>query len=134
MPCGFDQHACSRRMQEHVRNENPASPVSDSQPPLRANDAKNWDPPATLLSGASSTPSSSLLFSAARQQISSNERLQIAIDNAIHVTHFRFRTMVLDHPIGLQNVGANLRSKFDVELGVLDFLSGCAFLLHLKFV
>ena len=58
----------------------------------------------------------SLLFSAPRQQIGANERLQIAVEHAIHVADFHLGAVVFDHAIGLQHVRANLRSELDVEL------------------
>src|SRR5438270_1596908 len=79
-------------------------------------------------------PTFSLLLSAARQQIGANERLQITIEHAIHIADFGFRAVILDHPVGLENIGANLRSEFYVELGIFNLLGGCSLLLHLEFV
>src|SRR5258708_18477098 len=75
-----------------------------------------------------------LFFSTAHGQVRTNERLQIAIEHAVNVTYFQFCPVILDHPVGLQHVGTNLRSELNIELRVLDFLRGRAFLLHLKLV
>src|SRR5215469_11689052 len=78
--------------------------------------------------------SKSLFFPAARQQIRSDEGLQVSIEDTIDIAHFGFRAVVFDHAIGLQHVRANLRSEFNVEFRVFNFLAGCPLFFHLEFV
>ena len=42
--------------------------------------------------------------------------------------------MIFDHAVRLQHVRADLRSEFDDELRVLNFLGGRALLLHFEFI
>src|ERR1700722_3995992 len=76
----------------------------------------------------------SRLLPAPRHQIRADERLQVSIQYAIHVTDFGFGAVILDHAIRLQHVGANLRPEFNIEFRVFDFLRGRAFFFHLEFV
>src|SRR5580704_6419011 len=114
-----------------------ASCVSQRQRETRARSA---DPAllfcALLLLSAASVfwNHSSLLLTAPRQQIGANERLQVAVEHAIHVANFRLRSMILDHAIRLQHVGTNLRSEFDVELRVFNLFRGRALFLHFEFI
>src|SRR5438477_5475794 len=77
---------------------------------------------------------SPFLFASPHPQISLHEGPQIPIQYAIHVADFELGAMVLDHPIGLEDVGTDLRSEADIELGVLDLLRDLPLLLHFEFV
>src|SRR3954469_492883 len=76
----------------------------------------------------------SLLLLALGEQISSDERLQIAVKDSVYVAHFDLRPVIFNHAVWLQNVGSNLRSKFDVELRVFNLLRRRPLLLHLKLI
>src|SRR5580765_2408169 len=76
----------------------------------------------------------SLFLSAACQQIRSDERLQITVEHTIDVADFSLRPVILDHAVRLEHVRADLRSEFDVELGVFNLLRGRPLLFHFEFV
>src|SRR3989442_129725 len=40
-----------------------------------------------------------------RQKVGPNERIEIAVENAVHVSDLDTRAVVLDQPVGLQYVG-----------------------------
>src|ERR1700736_4791456 len=54
-------------------------------------------------------PPYSLLLPPPRQQIGSNERLQIAVQHTVDVSDLRLGPVVFDHAVRLQHVGTNLR-------------------------
>jgi len=68
-----------------------------------------------LTAGTPFASRSRLFFSPASQQIGADERLQVAIEHAVHVAHLGFGAVILDHAVGLQDVGANLRAEVVVE-------------------
>jgi hypothetical protein len=55
-----------------------------------------------------------LPFSAAHLQIGADERLQVAVDHAIHVADFHLGAMIFDKAVGLQGVRTYLRAEADV--------------------
>src|SRR5918996_305981 len=60
--------------------------------------------PLTLGSGVSATVS----------QICLDEPLEVAVEDRVGVGHLHTRTVVLHEPIGVENVGADLRPELDV--------------------
>ncbi len=52
--------------------------------------------------------------SAAHLQIGADERLQVAVDHAIHVADFHLGAMIFDKAVGLQGVRTYLRAEVDV--------------------
>src|ERR1700722_2828510 len=54
-----------------------------------------------------------------RHQIITNEGIEIAVQYPVHIPHLKFCPMVLDQPVGLQRVGADLAAKADVALGLI---------------
>src|SRR2546422_5055806 len=55
-------------------------------------------------------------FSSARHQKRANERVKVAIQNTVHVAHFKFRAVVLNQTVGLRSeerrVGKECRSRW----------------------
>src|SRR3981189_3410122 len=60
---------------------------------------------------------------APHSEVSADERFEVAIEDLVHVADFDAGAEVFCHAVGLENVAANLRAEFDVELGVFDFLA-----------
>src|SRR5882672_9224786 len=87
-----------------------------------------------LNAAASGRPDSRFLLASPHPQISLHKRPQISIQHAIHVAYFQLGAVILDQAIGLHNVRADLRSKTNVELGILDLPGDLALLLHLELV
>src|SRR5512146_2774898 len=105
----------SSRTSSSIRSAATRSPVSPE-----ARSPSTRDPPAA--------------FVAAHQQVRAYERLQVAVQHSINIADFCLGAMVLYKAIRRQHIGADLRAEIDVELGVLDFLRGLAFLLQLVFI
>jgi hypothetical protein len=49
-----------------------------------------------------------LLFASSHAKVGAYERLQVAVDHAIHISNFELGAVIFDHPVRLQNVRANL--------------------------
>src|SRR5580698_5805521 len=56
-----------------------------------------------------------LLLAAAHLEIGADERLQVAVNYAVHVADFHLGSVVLDQTIRLQSVRADLRAEVDVQ-------------------
>src|SRR5512140_635781 len=59
-----------------------------------------------------------------------DEFVEVAVEDAVGVARLHARAQVLDHPVGVENVGADLVPPCDVGLGVLELLQ-LLVLLHL---
>src|ERR1051325_5996962 len=55
-----------------------------------------------------------------KHQIGVDQRVEIAIQHAVDVADGQLGAMVLDHPVGSQDVTANLAAEVDVELGIFE--------------
>ena len=64
---------------------------------------------------------------AAHDQIAADERVQIAVEHRVYVAHLDPRAQVLGNAVGLQHIGANLRTEVDVQLGVFQLLAEICF-------
>jgi hypothetical protein len=58
----------------------------------------------------------------AGQQVGFEEGIEISIEHAVGIAHFKFCAMVLNEPIGMQNVGPDLAAKIDIGLCRLELV------------
>ena len=68
----------------------------------------------------------------AMHQVGADEGVEVAVEHAVHVADFELGAVVLDEPVGLQGVGADLVAEADVALGFVEFAG--LFLAPLEFV
>src|SRR5260370_261643 len=80
----------------------------------------------TRLGAQSSLPS--------RKQIISDEGIEIAIEDAVHIAHLELCSMVLDQAIRLQRVGPDLAAETDVALGFVQLAGFRLAFLNFQFV
>src|SRR5208337_2166798 len=57
-----------------------------------------------------------LYHAPAGQQVGLQEGIDVPVEDAVSISHFKFRPMVLNEPIGVQNVGPDLAAKIDICL------------------
>src|SRR6266481_125913 len=111
-----------------------ASPHTQVRPPvnpwaLRVPSGKDF-----LVEIAQLAASLSFLLASTHPQICLHERPQIAIQHAIHVADLQFRTVILDHPVRLQNILPDLRTEINVQFRILNLFRDLALLLQFEFV
>jgi len=53
---------------------------------------------------------------AAGQQVGFKKGVDVAVQDAVGVAHFKFRSVVLDEAVGVQDVRPDLAAKIDVSL------------------
>ena len=53
-------------------------------------------------------------------EVGTDERVKIPIQNAVHIADTELGAVVLDHAIGLHDVGTNLAAEGNVQLGFIQ--------------
>ena len=67
-------------------------------------------------------------------QKSMDQGIEVAIQDAIHIAYREFCAVILDQPIGRQDVAADLAAEVDLEFGIFDLPILGLLLIHLEFV
>src|SRR5437870_12483679 len=62
-------------------------------------------------------------FSNPGKQISSHERIEVAVEHPVHVSHLKLGAMVLHQLVGLKRVGADLAAEADPRLSLVELPS-----------
>ena len=68
------------------------------------------------------------------QEVGADERIDVAVEDAIYVAYFELRAVVFDHAVGLHDVGADLAAEGDVELGFVELVGVLLALLDFEVV
>ena len=67
-------------------------------------------------------------------QVGADERVDVAVHDAVHVSGAELGAVVLDHAVGLHDVGTNLAAEGDVQLGFVELVGVGLALLYLEIV
>src|SRR5271155_2141810 len=67
-------------------------------------------------------------------QVGADERVNVAIHDAVHVSGAELGAMVFDHAVGLHDVGTDLAAKGNVQLGLVELVRMRLALLYLEIV
>src|SRR5438128_9817384 len=73
-------------------------------------------------------------FLAGQQQISLNEFIDVAVENAIRVADFQPGAVILDHAVGMEHIRADLTPPGDIFFGLVIDVHLLSLLLDLKIV
>src|SRR5277367_4416719 len=67
-------------------------------------------------------------------QVGADERVNVTVHDAVHVSGAELGAMVLDHAVGLHDVGANLAAEGNVQLGLVELVRMGLALLYFEIV
>src|SRR5579859_1025540 len=67
-------------------------------------------------------------------EVGADERIDVSVHDAVHITGAELGAVVFDHPVRLHDVGANLAAEGDVQLALVEFVGMRLALLNLEVV
>src|SRR5581483_7314837 len=69
-----------------------------------------------------------------RKQVALDKWIEIPIQNPVRVAHLKLGAVILDEPVWMQDIRADLAAEIDVGLGGLEHVRSLATLAQLKFI
>src|SRR5271170_1279451 len=67
-------------------------------------------------------------------QVGANERVNVTVHDAVYISGAELGAVVFDHAVGLHDVGTNLATEGNVQLGLVELVGVCLALLYLEIV